>query len=375
MEINRRQFNLLALSISAIPLVGCDAKYLPRFGSCYATKTRSFGYVVFEEGFEKTGEWGLPERGHGSAYNARTHEVVIFARRPGTTMSVIRLSEPDTEPLVIHSNTTRHFYGHGVFSRDYRFLFTTENDFENEVGKIGVYDCDDNYRKVSEFASSGIGPHEIILMPDGRTLVIANGGIITHPMMPRRKLNINAMEPSLCFVDSISGRLIEKFEFQNQELKQLSIRHIACNENGFVIIGMQWEGDPNIEPPILATADLSSGLELLTLPKGINRQFANYVGSVAYSSIDKRFIATSPRGGIYVTLGVDGTRVELSHLDDVCGAASNVGNRGFLVSSGLGLLKSATHKDNTVNRIQANGYIFDNHMISFPPTPININEM
>ena len=42
---------------------------------------------------------------------------------------------------------------------------------------------------------------------DGETLVVANGGIATHPDLPRVKLNLPTMAPSLCFVDRRSGAL------------------------------------------------------------------------------------------------------------------------------------------------------------------------
>ena len=46
---------------------------------------------------------------------------------------------------------------------------------------IGVRDAQDGYRQIGELPSDGIGPHEATLMPDGKTLVVANGGIRTHP--------------------------------------------------------------------------------------------------------------------------------------------------------------------------------------------------
>ena len=42
--------------------------------------------------------------------------------------------------------------------------------------------------RIGELASFGVGPHEVVLMPDGATLVVANGGIRTHPDRDRAKL-------------------------------------------------------------------------------------------------------------------------------------------------------------------------------------------
>ena len=77
---------------------------------------------------------------------------------------------------------------------------------------IGVYDATDGFRRIGEFPTHGVGPHELLLLDDGRTLAIANGGIETHPDFGRAKLNIATMKPSFVFVDRITGDLIEKHE-------------------------------------------------------------------------------------------------------------------------------------------------------------------
>src|SRR3546814_11455586 len=54
----------------------------------------------------------------------------------------------------------RHFYGHGVFSPDGRWLFACENDYDNARGCIGVYDAAAGYRRESELEAHAIGPNE-----------------------------------------------------------------------------------------------------------------------------------------------------------------------------------------------------------------------
>ena len=57
----------------------------------------------------------------------------------------------------------------------------TENNTINLEGKIGIsLLLRQGYKKIAEFDSYGIGPHELIMHPDGETLVIANGGIKTE---------------------------------------------------------------------------------------------------------------------------------------------------------------------------------------------------
>ena len=37
---------------------------------------------------------------------------------------------------------------------------------------IGVYDASDGFRRVGEFPTHGMDPHELLPMPDGRTLAL-----------------------------------------------------------------------------------------------------------------------------------------------------------------------------------------------------------
>ena len=148
----------------------------------------------------------LPGRGHSFAVHPDGSVAVHFARRPGRFALVLDLGQ-GTVARTVAAPDGRHFYGHGVFSPDARLLYATENDFVGERGVIGVYDAARGYARVGELPSHGIGPHEIALLSDGETLVVANGGIATHPDLPRVKLNLPTMAPSLCFVDRRSGAL------------------------------------------------------------------------------------------------------------------------------------------------------------------------
>lgn len=120
----------------------------------------------------------LPARAHGITVREAHNEIVVFARRPNDFMLVI-----DSLTGVIKQTikNDKPLFGHGVFTPDGKTLFTTENDFENKQGVIGVRNASDNYKKIAEFPSGGIGPHELHLLADGKTLVVANGGILTHP--------------------------------------------------------------------------------------------------------------------------------------------------------------------------------------------------
>jgi hypothetical protein len=143
-------------------------------------------------------------------------------RRPGSFALAFDIHDR-REPVLFTTPANRHFYGHGVFSRDGRLLYATEHDNETRQGLIGVYNATAGFKRIGEMPTYGIGPHEVILLADGKTLAVANGGIETHIETGREKLNLDSMQPSLAFVDSTSGALIAQHK-QSSELHKLSIR-------------------------------------------------------------------------------------------------------------------------------------------------------
>ena len=89
----------------------------------------------------------------------------------------------------------RHLYGHGCFSADGTVLSTTGNDTTPLEGRITIWDPADGHARVGDIASGGIGSHEIVRLPETGTLVVANGGIATHPDSGRAPLNLPTMRP------------------------------------------------------------------------------------------------------------------------------------------------------------------------------------
>ena len=183
-------------------------------------------------------EIAIPSRGHAAAVNPIRPEAVAFARRPGRFAVVINCEE-GSEAARLKSPEGRHFYGHGAFSADGRYLITTENDYDTLTGVLGVWDASDGYRRISELPSGGIGPHEILRMKSGG-FVVANGGIQTHPDMARTKLNLPDMRPNLSYL-SEDGEVVDQVELTG-EMHKNSIRHIAIDGAGSVVAALQWQG-------------------------------------------------------------------------------------------------------------------------------------
>lgn len=273
-----------------------------------------------------------PGRAHDATVNAQTGQVAVFARRPGTFAIVFDPSSR-TAPTAIVSAPGRHFYGHGVFSRDGRLLYTTENDFDAARGVVGIYEASDRFRRIGEFDTHGIGPHEVLLAPDGYTLLVANGGIETHPDFGRSKLNLDRMRPSLVFIDSRTGELVERHACEPR-WHQLSLRHLSFDTLGALWFGCQYEGPASDAPPLIGKIERDAGLKLIELPEPHQQAMRNYVGSVAANRAGDRIAFSSPRGNVIVILDARGQLTETFQLTDGCGLAAVGGS--FLATSGEG---------------------------------------
>ena len=322
------------------------------FLSCYRDRRGAFGIAVLSVDGTVVSRHELPGRGHGVAVSPSGGSAVVFARRPGRFAHVLAL--PELRPLaVLDPPLGRHFYGHGAFSPDGRYLYASENDFDGARGVIGVYDMVDGCRRIGEFDSGGIGPHQIILLSDGRTLAIANGGIETHPDFPRLKLNIPDMRPSLAYMDIETGR-IDEIASLPENLHQLSLRHIAEAKDGTIWIGGQFEGDPGRRPPLIASHRRGGRMRMLEEP-ALYDGMQNYIGSIAVAGDGRRVVATAPRGGAAIVL--DGRERKILHrvaMSDVCGVAPTA--MGVLLTSGLGRIRLEGNRAETDTNLS-----WDNH--------------
>ncbi|WP_067754822.1 DUF1513 domain-containing protein [Orrella dioscoreae] len=305
----------------------------------------------------------LPERGHSFAIDAARGRAVIFGRQPGFYALAFDLrgrQAPRSLPLP----EGRHFFGHGVFSPDGSRLFSTENDYEGGRSVVGVYDASPGgqWRRLGEFDGGGIGAHEIILMPDGRTLCLANGGILTHPDYGKLELNLADMRPSLAYLDTAHGEIVGKAELE-PALHQLSLRHLALAGDGAVWFGCQYVGPAAERPALVGRHRRGRAPELFEGdPQGL-RGMENYVGTVAADASGTIMATSSPVGGrVLYWDAATGRQLGETLLPDGCGAAQD-GIGGFLLSSGHGdLLRTGPGRDRKPVLAPSRSLAWDNHL-------------
>lgn len=340
MALNRRQFMLGMASIAAWPI--CAAQSSPQSvasKTAYLSARSTLDGQHFISGVDANGQirfsTPLPGRGHAVALSPDRRVAVAVARRPGQYL-VIMDAQSGAVLNQVSAQTHRHFYGHGVFSKDGRWFYTTENDFIADQGMIGVRDTSKHFELVRSFSSNGIGPHELALLSDGTTLVVANGGIQTHPDTGRAKLNLDTMQPALSYIDTESGA-----ELDRQQLTPLwhqnSIRHLAVTPDDQVCFVMQYQGKRTDTPPLIGTHRIGQPIQFVQAPPAIHQRMRNYCGSVTVDVSGQTFAVSSPRGGL-ISFWKTGTGDFLGHLDvaDGCGIAACSEAHAFWLSSGQG---------------------------------------
>lgn len=346
---SRRGFLAGLIAASVFPAPTWADAGAPKYIS--AARTADGAYVLVGVSMEGTETFRLPlpDRGHAATAHPRLPHAVAFARRPGR-FAVVLDCRDGTTLATLDSPVGLHFYGHGTYDATGGLLFTTENDFENGQGRIGVWDVTKGYKRIGEFSSQGIGPHDIRLMPDD-TLVIANGGIDTHPETGRQKLNLATMQPNLSYVTQ-NGELLDQIMPSQHHA---SIRHLSVHSDGTVAVGMQWQGDTSRAPALIGLHKRGREMALL----GAGDILDGYVGSIAFSNDGTQVAATSPRSGqMQIFSTRDRTLIQTLTQPDICGAAPFTA--GFIATTGQGQILSSGKGTRELNTFDL---AWDNHLV------------
>ncbi|MFN3208330.1 MAG: DUF1513 domain-containing protein [Roseovarius sp.] len=352
----RRAFLASLLAAGTAPHLGWAAAGNPAFLAAAKERDDSFALYGLDTQGHATFRIPMPARGHAGAGHPRRAEAVAFARRPGAFALVIDCARGDTRHRLTPPEG-RQFNGHGVFAEDGAMLFTSEQASDSSKGHVGIWDVDAGYVRRGEFATHGIGPHDLRLMPDGQTLIVANGGIATDPL-DRTKLNIPTMRPNLTYL-SLSGQVQDQLEL-SEDLHQNSIRHLAIRDDGLVGFAMQWEGVPDSATPLLGLHRMGENAVLAPAPLADELAMQGYAGSVAFSGNGLEIAITSPRGGRLHRFAADGTFLGAVSRTDICGLAPL--DAGYLASDGLGgLVGISADGPRALDRLDC---AWDNHIVT-----------
>lgn len=363
MAIDRRSF-LIGTAGATLALAGgrAIAASPQRFVSAWTDGEQTAGVSTFDTGTGILTTSALPGRGHAITLRPGSRDLIVFARRPGRFATVLDCDSGRVSQT-FDAETARHFFGHGVFSADGKLLFSSENDIAGERGVLGIRDATDGYKPIGSLATAGIGPHDVALLSDRRTIVVANGGVDTDPN-GRDVVNLAEMRASLAYVDLTTGDVIETMSL-DESLRFLSIRHLALGSRDVVAFGCQWQGEVTEHPPLVGVHRRGTPSVLLSAPADVHRRLRGYIGSVAIDRSCEVLAASSPKGGLVVYWDIGtGRYLGMTEFEDVCGLTTVTAAGGFALSSGTGVV-ACTQTANTVAASRkAFDVHWDNHLLS-----------
>lgn len=165
----------------------------------------------------------IPFYGHGLAIDPRDPgRALVFEKKgPGCCLVDLRAGRMIRE---IPAQPGRQFYGHGVFNKDGAYIFCTETFTEDGTmrGVIAVRDSN-TLRWKGDLPSFGHAPHDVVLSPDLRHLVVTNGGGTRE----------SGHVPNLAWIDLRTHKVHQRLAFDRDDI---NAGHVAVAEDGAVAV-------------------------------------------------------------------------------------------------------------------------------------------
>jgi hypothetical protein len=234
----------------------------------------------------------LPTRPHGLLAEA-DGGLLVTGVRPGTWLLRCDGKGEVTQQLRVDEEGSARLNGHIVTGAGGDVLYATETDLKTGRGRIGVRDRR-TLRKLAEFDTRGIDPHQLLLDHEGY-LMVANGGVPRTPA--DRKYDLQRMDSSLVRLDAGNGGLLRQWRLDDP---RLSLRHLAWNTSardgrarlGIALQAEHADATERRAAPILAVLDG----DRLTLPTRANDGIG-YAGDIAAAG-DGGFVTSSNQAGL-----------------------------------------------------------------------------
>ena len=288
--------------------------------------------LAFDQEGTQQLRYALPSRAHQVIKHPHQPWLLVVSRRPGNYLLVIDM--PSGKLVSQYTaQEQQHFCGHMQISSNGQLLYTTENITATSEGQVVVRDLYASGKVVGQFSSGGIGPHQLKLTALQDKLIVANGGIHTRG---REKLNLEVMQANLSYIN-LASQSIEQQVVLDADLAQLSIRHIDVNQEGQVLIAMQYQGERTAQVPLVALHKPDTGLSFLEIPKAEYFSLQHYCGSACFDRSGQIMAVSAPRGDRVLFWRVANAEFITSvKVRDGCGIAPAEAANEFVISSGRG---------------------------------------
>lgn len=226
--------------------------------------------------------------GHGFTPRIGKPEIVMITEKHGEGCVEYDLKQGKVLRRV-PAPSGREFYGHSSFSPDAKLWYATEaeTDDGSYSGVLAVRDADSLELRDKTFPTHGVAPHDCILVDDGETLVITNGG---GPLG-------NSDEPAgVAYVNVKTGEARKVLKFKNAKI---NAGHIAMSSKGeLVCVSAPRDG-------IESSSDDWRGAitfyhpgkdEFVTAEDPIRARMKGETLSVAFDEVTRVVAATNPSG-------------------------------------------------------------------------------
>lgn len=328
------------------------------------------GYPNLSNDFSPQAGWvETGFRGHAIAHHPiHPGRTLLFGRRPGWWFAEVDYGTGEMTHKIAPPQGV-HFTGHGCFSRDGRLLYTTENHYNNGgQALIGVWDSTSYQRIRTLSIDGGIGLHDLRAHPNGKWLVAAVGGLLTHPDQGRKKLNLETMSSFLLYLDRQTGAVVQRVAVAEPKS---SIRHIDVAPDGLVSVAIQLQRSATGHEetvPLMGTHRAGMReIRLFTASEEAHDLMQDYVGSTVISPLSRVVGFTSPRGNHACFWNMDsGAWVKSHSMTDVCGLGLSRNERYFILTNSVGevrYLDSRTLQEEDSLRRKYPSIRWDNHLI------------
>lgn len=283
----------------------------------------SFDLLDLDAGLAEPARIPLDFLAHGFALHPARKEAALLEKRgPGgcyvdlEARAVLRTIAP---------KEGHHFYGHGAFSRDGEALFAVETDLGTRDGVITVRDPG-TFAVLDAFPTYGKSPHDCVLIEDGRTLVITNGG---------GPLDASAEDalPCVSFVDVASRKLLERHVVPEP---RVNAGHVALHgDRGFVVVSAPRDGLPDDDCGGVSLRAVGGALRYASAPEPIRQRMIGETLSVCVHAPTRTVVATHPHGHLLTFWNLDtGGLAAAFDLLNPRGVALTLDERYFAVSFG-----------------------------------------
>lgn len=233
--------------------------------------------------------------GHGFTPNPVKPNTMVVCEKHGPGCCEIDLVKRKVLRK-IKTTAGRQFYGHGAFSPDAKLFYCTEaetGDYSYK-GVLAVRDGDSFELRSENFPTHGVAPHDCILVDNGDTLVITNGGgPVDKPDEPA----------SVAYVDVKSGKARRVLKFRDDKI---NAGHIAITGKGELVCvsaprdGVEQKIDDKPNPAWLGAISFYDPAtdKLVTADDPIRAKMKGETLSVAIHEPSMIVAATNPAGDL-----------------------------------------------------------------------------